>query len=369
MNFKLLLALVAALSVTALRAEDEESESAEENAAAESAEASEDGEQPAIEGLPVVKKRPEKIFTTLPVCVKVAGKAEVRKPLSGQWEPALEGKFYPLGSSYRTQKDGEITVAFGRKCTVSSEGEAVFGTRPQGLGGETRTLVLESGSVRVSFPENLKPGLFSVAAPGFTVRNPAGDSSYAYRSTGDGDEAVIRCITGTVSIEGRHFTVPTMRVSNQFRIRSSHDNLESILYGEAGDFVVRLDSGLVMKTKIDENGNVEHPEEESYLDWHLSPETRVQINRAVPAIGERMSVSVMTFDSKGELKNHFAFAERRSNVNSGELAKSAQDAKQAEIAKRAAEATSETAANDEGASEANNESENNESNESEQEEE
>jgi len=358
MNVRLTLAVIAACAVTAALAQEESSGSADdaEKTEASSTEAA-DGDA-AIAELAGVKKISAKVFSTLPLCKSCAGRVEVRKPKSAAWESAQEGKYYPLGTAYRTLKGSSLVVQFGRNCTVTTEGEAVFGTRLQPLGDDTRTVTLESGSIRLSVPENMKEGLFSIAAPGFTVRNPAGDSSYVYRTSGDGDEAVIRCITGTVKIEGRHFSVPTMRVSNQFRIRSSHDNLETLLYGEAGDFILRLDSGLVVKTKIDENGNVEHLDEPSFLDWHLSPETRVQINRAVPAIGQRLSVSVMTFDSKGELKNHFAFAEGRTNVNSGELAKSALDAKQKEVARRMAEAAGpETApaASEDGASENNNE--------------
>lgn len=339
MNVRLTFALLAAIAAPVIFAQEEGESSSDGAEATENASAVAEGDEAAsIAEMAGVKKAPVKVFAVLPRCTSCKGHAEVRKPKSQGWEPLSEGRYYPLGSSYRTLQGGSLVIQFGRNITVSADGDSVFGTRLQALSNETRAVTLESGTIRLSLPENMKEGLFTVAAPGFTVRNPAGDSSYAYRQTGDGDEAVIRCITGTVSIEGRHFAVPAMRVSNQFRIRSSHDNLETILYGEAGDFILRLDSGVVVKTKIDENGNVEHLDEPSYLDWHLSPETRVLISRAVPSIGQRLSVTVMTFDSRGELKNQFAFAEGRTNVNSGELAKSALDAKQAEIAKRAAEA-------------------------------
>jgi len=69
------------------------------------------------------------------------------------------------------------------------------------------------------------------------------------------------------------------------------------------------------------------------LEWKLSPRTAVRIHRALPSIGERMSVTVMTFDASGALKNRCAFAEGREDVNTGELAPSLKSDREA-IAKR-----------------------------------
>jgi hypothetical protein len=75
----------------------------------------------------------------------------------------------------------------------------------------------------------------------------------------------------------------------------------------------------------------------------MSPQTAVRIQRAVPALGKNMSVSVMTFDAAGALKNRCVFAENRFEINSGELAPTSKSG-QADLVKKAAEATSDTAA-------------------------
>ena len=51
----------------------------------------------------------------------------------------------------------------------------------------------------------------------------------------------------------------------------------------------------------------------------MPPATKVMITRALPAIGERMSVHTMAFDASGERKSEFCFCEGRSEINSGEL--------------------------------------------------
>jgi len=205
---------------------------------------------------------------------------------------------------------------------------------------KTRQLTLKSGIITVKLQRNFPSGYLTVAAPGFTVVDPQGESKISYRTMNDGgDQAVIRCVTGTLAVEGRHFRVHDMRAANQLKIRTSSDALFTALYGSRGDCQVTLDQGLVATRDIEtgENKTVSKP-----LEWKLSPKTAVRIHRAVPKIGSNMSVSVMTFDAAGTLKNRCAFVEGRYEINSGELAPVSKDNREA-LAKKAAEATEEVA--------------------------
>ena len=286
----------------------------------------------------------DKPFHLMPLCRLLEGDGEVRRPGAAGWTPIEEGRFYPLGSSYRTLGPASrMAIQFGEGSEVLLSGGASFVTIRQSLGEKSRVIALDSGVITVKLPRGLGPGMFSVTAPGFTAENLEGDSRYTYRRTGDGDEAVVRCVTGTMSLGGRHFSIEKMSAANELRIRTSQDNLFTGLYGNSGDIVVKLDQGLV---SVQDFETKEFSDEQRYLDWHLSPKTAVRIHRAVPAIGEKMSVAVMTFDINGELQNRCAFAEGRSEINSGEegagvLAKQEEDA-----AKKAAEAA-ETIALDE----------------------
>jgi len=288
-------------------------------------------------------KSETKFFFTLPSVRRLEGQAEAMKPGAADWEAAVEGRHYPLGTAFRTlDGDSRLTVAFGRECRVVVVGQAAFGTRKQGLDEKSRAISLMSGIVAVKLPRNLPEGMFSVVAPGFTVVNPAGDSVYRYENTGDGDRATIRCVTGTLAVEGRHFRILAMRAANEVAIQTSQDALFTGIYGRRGDYVCKLDQGLV---KIRDVETGESHVEEKFLEWKVSPQTAVRIQRAVPALGENMAVTVMTFDASGALKNRCAFAEKRFEVNSGEIAPN-NKGNQAELAKKAAEAASETAAVD-----------------------
>lgn len=297
---------------------------------------------------------------TLPFCHRLEGRAEVLKPGTSEWTAIEEGKFYPLGSAFRTTDDrSRVQIQFGDKEDVSVEINACvssFGTRFQPLGEKTRTILLRGGVITVKLPRNFPEGIFSVSAPGFEVKNMKGASRYAYTRTVDGDAAQIRCLTGSLAIEGRNFLFPEVKTACEVKIRSSQDQLFTGIYGNRGDSIVRLDQGDRLVT--DYSTGEKHVEKVP-LEWKLSPKTAVRIHRAVPAIGERMGVTVMTFDAKGTLRNRCAFTEGRFEVNTGELGPVVATTTNDDAMRKAAEAAEveavdavETDADDDGAGEA-----------------
>lgn len=298
------------------------------------------GDLTALEGRseekPSAKADGSKPFYLLPFCRMIEGKAEVLIPGSTAWAPIQEGKYYPLGTRYRTSgSDTRLRIVFGLDAEVNILGEASFGTISMPLGEVKRAISLISGTISVKMPNNLSEGMFTVNAPGFVAYNPAGESRYTYAKTGDGDEATVRCVTKTLSVKGRNFDIKSMRAANEIKIRTSQDVLVTALYGMSGDISVSLDQGRIL---VKDFGTGATREEDKTLDWKLSPRTAVRIHRAVPALGEAMSVTVMTFDARGNLKNRCAFAEKCVEVNSGELGPTSKKDRE-ELAKRAAEVT------------------------------
>ena len=324
------IAAIAAMSAAfALFAEEEEADAAAEIAALKAAQTN------AVQ---------MKVFTALPLCRRIEGSVSVKKP-GGEWEKAEEGRFYPFGSSFRAEKGGTLDLAFGSGSIATIADGSEFGTRLQAVGEASRTIVLANGTIKLRLPDNLPEGMFFLTAPGFTVKNPAGEATISYADKGDGDEAKVLCRTGSLAIEGRHFDIPTMRAADEIRIRTSRDHLFTSLYGTSGNYVVNLDQGLCTRQEFDDDGHQKDVIGKGCLAWHLSPRTKVIINRAVPAIGERMSVHTMTFDASGTLVNERAFSEGRAEVNSGELVAKSK-ASRDELAKRAAEMTEEKEAAD-----------------------
>lgn len=341
------LALSASAQDEALDAEDESAEIDVADATSGEDESAASGDDADKAPMGAAKKN-ERIFTSLPLCIELQGRAEVRRPGAKAWAPMEEAKFYPLGSSFRTtDADSSLRIQFGAEAEVCIDRSiASFSTRLEPLGGKERAITLDSGIITLKLRRDFPAGLFTVSTPGFTVVDPQGSSRYAYTKTVDGEVAQIRCLTGGLTIKGRHFTFPRLKVKDEVKIRSSQDQLFTGLYGKSGDCLVKLDQGLVRtpdySTTDEETGKPAFKDVAKSLDWKLSPKTAVRIHRALPAIGERMSVTIMTFDVRGGLKNRFAFAEGRAEVNSGELCVAAQSQDEAS-AKQTAEAAETTA--------------------------
>lgn len=282
-----------------------------------------DAEEPAAaaaeDGLPPPPTE-AKPFTALFKCVRVSGVAQVLKPGASEWTKAEEGRFYPLGSAVRTVSEAGAPVSaefsFGPEATIKLEGAAEAATRAIQIGEHARTLELRSGRVLVNLPRTLKEGLFSVSAPYFTCSNLAGESRFDYQPLGDGDEVVVRCVTGTMTLEGRHYRIPRMAAANQVRIRSTGDDLFSWLRGESGDSKVVLDQGVTTEKNFETGEEKDVPKTYEFV---LSPRCAIKVFRRRSPVGGNMLVSMMAIDASGEIKSRCAFAEGRSNVNSGEL--------------------------------------------------
>ena len=288
------------------------------------------------------KKAATRVYTTIPFCLKREGVAEVQFPGS-EWKPVEEGKFYPLGASYRTLGAGSsLTLAFGKDASAKVSGDASFSTLAQGLDVKSRTLVLGEGTVEVVLPENMQDGLFVVTAPSFSVKNAAGTSRYAYAKTATGDRAVVRCVTGTLGLAGRHYEIPQMRAANEVVVTSEHDNLVTTLENTSGDYIVKLSQGVRTEKEVKDDGSTVDKQVASSSEIKLSPKMRVSIHRAVPSVGERMSVFTMAFDAAGNpMGPGISFCEGRSEVNSGMLVEKTESEAEA-LKKKAAEAAETT---------------------------
>ena len=288
--------------------------------AQDEAEAKPAAEGESADGLPVISAQPEKFFSPLVRCIRIEGcGVKVLRP-NADWEFASEGRYYPLGSAFRVEVDagvaGKAEFAFGDKAVLRATNAVEFATEAMAIGGKSRTVLLRGGRISLDLPRTLPDGLFAVKAPFFACSNLAGESVFDYVQTGDGDEAVVRCVTGSMALEGRHYKIARMGAANQVRIRTTGDNLFTSLRGESGDYTVTLDQGVIPEKNF-ETGEVKNVTK--FLDFSLSPQCAIKIFRRKAAVEGKMIVSMMTFNPAGDILNRCAYAEGRANVNSGEL--------------------------------------------------
>ncbi len=264
--------------------------------------------------------KPAKAFAALMRCTKASGAVQVLRPRTTDWIAATEGSYYPFGTAVRATGEGpeapKAVFTLGDKAELVIDRAAEFATREVAIGEAARALELRGGRVTVKLPRTLGVGLFTVVAPAFACENLAGESVFDYAPTNDGDEAVVRCVTGTLSLKGAHYAIPRMGAANQIRIRTTGDQLFSSLRGESGTCKVLLDQGLGIEKNF-ETGEVK--DVAKTLEFEMSPKCAIKIFRAKSAIGGRVSVSTMTFGASGDMLNRIVFAEGLSSINSGEL--------------------------------------------------
>ncbi len=337
-----------AMAVVSCAWAQEAAEGSSETAAEASSENATEGAKPAEAPAPAGKE-----FRFLPLmrCVAVrGGRAEICPQGGGTPQEAVQGRYYPFGSEVRlldAAADATVSFEIGEKATISVMGAGAFATREIAIGEKTRAVLLKSGTVVLDLPRSLKDGLITVASPDFVCRDLAGESRFEYGETADGREVVVRVVTGSLALEGRHYKIVRMGAANQVRICTSPDALLTSLRGESGDYKVLLDCGV--KSVLDPETGKEKDVPQT-IDYSLSPKCAVKIWRKVSekAMGGsgRMAVAVQTFDAQGKDKNFRAFFEDRSNVNSGELVVVPKDAakEESEKNKSAAEDVEEVSA-------------------------
>ena len=327
-------------------------ESAESTEGSSSTATAAEGEAAAAEKQVVTPAGKDFRFTPL-MCVKefACGTVEICPPDSKTWVAAVKGRYYPFGSRVRLVGDGtgDASAKFmvGPKAFITLSGNSTFETRAIKIGEQTRTVLPLAGVVGLDMPRSLKDGLIMVATPDFVCSNIAGESRFECTESNDGREVVVRVVTGSLALEGRHYKIVRMGAANQVRICTSTDALLTSLRGESGDHKVVLDCGVKSILDPDTGANKDVPQT---IEYGLSPQCAVKIWRKVSdkAVGGsgRMAVAVQTFDAQGKDKNFRAFFEARSNVNSGELIVPPKDTakEEAEKSKSAAEDVEEVSA-------------------------
>jgi hypothetical protein len=107
--------LAVAAAVSGLCAFAQEIEDVDDEETSAPAESSEENEAIDVGGQLHRPKAEPQHFFTLPKVHRLVGVAEVLKPGYAEWAQAEEGRFYPLGTQFRTVgKESRMTVQLGR---------------------------------------------------------------------------------------------------------------------------------------------------------------------------------------------------------------------------------------------------------------
>ena len=314
----------AMFSVCPVIAQDEAP--AADNAAEPAADAA---AEPAADGVAELAPRESKqrgllTYLSLVRCDEINGDVQVLRPRTDAPVKAELGKYYPLGSIFMTGNSGgkrgvkpsSVVINFGKAVMVRVNEGSELGTREPGDDDKCRTVVLRKGRVELLLPRQMKDGEFQVAAPHFVLKNMNGNSWIDYSSSNNCDRTTVHLVTGLMGVEGAHYSIAQMRAGDELVIATNDDDAFSCISSNAGIYDVMLDQGIRRDKDFDTN---QYKETEVKTKFEMAPRSKVKIWRRRPAPGGNMVVSTMAIDATGAIKSRRVFAEKRYNINSGEL--------------------------------------------------
>ncbi len=258
-----------------------------------------------------VAPKPETKFASLVRVVNIHGLCEVNNPDVGSFKPASHNKAYPLGTTFRTGAGSSCFLVFSSEdsAELAENSEVIItGKTQDGIICESLTAKLITGTFKTSLRDNLKGSTFNINTPNADVKNMTGRGEYSL-SVEDGNEVFeAATITGISSIEGPHYSIPSLQAANTVNITTSPNRSFSRLTSVSGDFTIVLPNG------------TEEP-----VNFGMSPKAIVKIWREAAPVGGRTVVSALVVSPTGMARHRFAYAEGREALITGELVQSEQD--------------------------------------------
>jgi len=244
------------------------------------------------------------LFHPLVIVSSVKGVCEVLNPDVGSFAPAVSGKAYPLGTVVRTGPDGAAVLSFSGRDTVSLlAGTEAAADRGEGEKATTaRVLRLIAGQVNFDLRDNLPEGAFTIETANAVCHNVAGRGDYRVFKEDDNDVFQAATITGSARIVGPHYSIPALRAANTVNIMTAPNRSFSRLTSVSGDFKLVLEKG-----------------GEAPVEYAMSPKAVVKIWRENAPVGGRVVVSTLAVSPAGLAQHHFAYAEGREDLATGEL--------------------------------------------------
>jgi hypothetical protein len=229
----------------------------------------------------------------------VKGDCQIRKPGANTFEPVMNGKAYPFGTSVRTGKNGEafILLSPDDSLRMSSSCELSV-SEPEGApAGSNRIVRLAEGKLDVSVRDGLADQALVVETTVAACDSFVGRSTVELRKTRKPakDKLDLRLLVhtdnGAIRISGPQFAVPKMKSGSTVRIESSTDRSMTRIINESNDYPVNIDNGTDTPVVMD-----------------TTTHSTIRICREQAPVGGKLVVSVLEIAPDGTGKgNSFAF--------------------------------------------------------------
>lgn len=240
----------------------------------------------------------------------VKGACSVRAPEKAAFEPAINEKAYPYGTSIQIGLNSEAVILFSKDNSIQLIGpaEATVAVQTNDVNG--RILFLYKGEARTFADESLPETALIVETPlvscdAFT----GGRTTIKADVTKDGTiVSRVEAAAGSTRITGSQFSVPTLKSSCCINITSTPDRSLSKLTNLSGEYQIELDNGTDVPVIFDS-----------------TLKSSVKIWREYAPVGDRLIVAIFAIGPDGKGKECYAFAVGQPAVNASGMPMSDDD--------------------------------------------
>ncbi|MDD4018284.1 MAG: FecR domain-containing protein [Kiritimatiellae bacterium] len=243
-----------------------------------------------------------KLFEPLVRVMNIQGACEVKDPDGGKFVPALNNKFYPLGTVLRTGLGSSAVIIFSAQESVQMLEKSEVTVVCSKKNPEGRIVRLGLGKIKTVLRDNLPEGAFGIETPNATCQNVAGRGEYLLTTESAIETFQAATITGSARIEGAQYSIPALRAANTINIQTAPDRSLSRLTSVSGDFPIILENGT-----------------ETPVSFGMSPKAVVKIWRENAPVGGRPIISTLVVSPTGIARHRFVYAEGRPDLTTGEL--------------------------------------------------
>ena len=228
----------------------------------------------------------------------IKGTCQVKKPGATTFEPAINGKAYPFGTTVRTGKDGESFVLLSGDDSLRMAAQTELSVvEPEGAPAySNRVINLTEGKIDLAVHDGLAEKALVVETAVASCDSLVGRSSLELQKNAKPTKdkldlrRLVHTDNGAVRVIGPQFSIPKMRSGSAARIESSLDRSITRITNESNDYTVSIDNGT-----------------DSPVPLETTTLSTVRIYREQAAVGGKLVVSVLETAPDGKGKGNFAF--------------------------------------------------------------
>lgn len=215
---------------------------------------------------------------------------QIRRPGSAVFEPAINGKAYPLGTAVRTDARGEATLLLSADDSFRLLSGSEVTVRAGDGTPANRVVHLENGKIQTDLRDGLPEHALAVESAVASCDAIAKRSDIKLSRQKATQTLEIVTGNGTLSVHGPQFGVPKLKTGCSLRIVSTEDRSETRITNLGGDYKIDLDNAVETPVSLD-----------------TSTRSAITIRRKAAPVGGKLAVSVFAAGPDGKGRETFAY--------------------------------------------------------------